>query len=198
LPSTGRYMASTESILNSTDVSTAPKQEQKQARFTNDVRLVIRVGLLLTFVGLLGLLYGPKATNGFLFWTTVGVCSLGMWLGPLAVVPPTPTGRHLLDPLTMICSATVYYALKGIPVSWGEAARITAQFTSFELDRSYIKVCFLVAIGLGMLALGYRFSEEYGRTRRSGSPGCTAPIHVRSAGRAKRRFVILRAFDVEL
>ncbi|HYE32174.1 MAG TPA: O-antigen polymerase [Methylomirabilota bacterium] len=132
----------------------APAQKLK---VSGDVRLLTRVGLLVLFLLGLILLYGPKATNGFLFATTIGVCGLAMWLGPLALIPPAPIGRQLVDPLTLLSTATIYYVLKGIPIAWGEPSRITAQFTGFELERSYLKVLLLVGVGLACLFIGYRF-----------------------------------------
>lgn len=89
-----------------------------------------------------------------IFWLTLISTSLSLYLGPFGILMPD---RKLYDPATLFNSATFYYLIKGLPISWGEIPPHLYQMSYNSIVQRHIFVIVATAAGLLMWNLGYHW-----------------------------------------
>ncbi len=98
---------------------------------------------------------------------TLLVTSLALWFGPLALVGNG--GRKVYEPATLFNLAVFYYAIKGLPLAWGERPPFLYGVSYYDIATIYPQVAVYVASGL--LAWNWGYALVMHRTPHGGSLG---------------------------
>jgi hypothetical protein len=106
-----------------------------------------RLLLLLVYMIFFWLAFFLPSHSFPIFFTTFILTSIALWFGPLAVWGSYGK-RKIYDPATVFNLATLYYAIKGIPVAWGEQTGPIAFLPYIYLQEIYPIVVIFTTLGL--------------------------------------------------